>query len=76
MSELESKLKDLHLHYEQNPITTNYFEIQLVEESLGLEREENISGIMTKAKARWQAEGARCSNYFCNLEKNVINMKQ
>jgi hypothetical protein len=26
-------------------------------------------------KARWAAEGGKCTNYFCNLEKRHFNEK-
>ena len=30
---------------------------------------------MARAKARWVAEGEKCTNYFCNLEKRHYNEK-
>ena len=30
---------------------------------------------MARAKARWEAEGEKCTNYFCNLEKRQYNEK-
>ena len=30
---------------------------------------------MARAKARWQVEGERCTNYFCNLEKRHYKEK-
>ena len=30
---------------------------------------------MARAKARWLAEGEKCTNYFCNLEKRNYNEK-
>jgi hypothetical protein len=34
-------------------------------------REEQIKGIITRAKAKWQVEGERNTRFFCNLEPSA-----
>ena len=75
ITELEKKLENLQHRYEECPNLQLANEIQLTEQNLKIEREKKISGIMARAKARWLAEGERCTNYFCNLEKRHYNDK-
>ena len=49
--------------------------ISVTEEQLKTVREKKISGIIARAKAKWQTEGEKCTNYFCNLEKRHYNEK-
>lgn len=74
-SELEEKLQDLQKHFDKVPSDKNRHEIQEIEEKLVICREKKINGIMARAKARWEAEGEKCTNYFCNLEKRHYNEK-
>ncbi|CAG2219112.1 unnamed protein product [Mytilus edulis] len=46
-----------------------------MELELKILREKNVKGIITRAKARWQVEGEKGSNYFCNLEKKHYTEK-
>ena len=50
-------------------------DISRAEENLKIFREKKINGMMARAKARWQAEGEKCTNYFCNLEKKHYSDK-
>ena len=38
----------------------------MVEVELQILREEQINGIITRAKAKWQVEGERNTHFFCN----------
>ncbi len=67
--ELEVKLEKLHRDLEKNENVNIMNEITEVENNLKTLREKKITGIMARAKARWIAEGEKCTNYFCNLEK-------
>ena len=73
--EVENNLQELQKKYEKNPTTELNDEILLAEQQLKILREKKVSGIMFRAKARWQAEGEKSTNYFCNLEKRHYNEK-
>ncbi|CAG2214176.1 E3.1.11.2 [Mytilus edulis] len=70
-SDIEAFIKKL--------IENNLPSVQQEREGLELElkviREKNVKGIITRAKARWQVEGEKGSNYFCNLEKKHYTEK-
>jgi hypothetical protein len=38
-------------------------------------RDEQIKGLIIPAKAKWQVEGEKSTNYFCNLEKHYFTEK-
>jgi hypothetical protein len=38
-------------------------------------REEKIKGLIIRAKAKWQIEGEKSTNYFCSLEKRHFTEK-
>ena len=74
-NDLQNKMKELQNKFESDPSEELKIEIQEVEQKLITHREKNINGIMARAKARWEAEGEKCTNYFCNLEKRQYNEK-
>ena len=72
---LTSQLQTLHENMGKKPTETLRLEIEQLEQDLIAHREKKINGIMARAKARWEAEGEKCTNYFCNLEKRQYNEK-
>ena len=44
-------------------------DIEKIENELRNIRNKKIQGIILRAKARWNVEGERSTNFFCNLEK-------
>ncbi|CAG2205215.1 E3.1.11.2 [Mytilus edulis] len=60
----------------ENNLPSVYQERERIELELKILREKNVKGIITRAKARWQVEGEKGSNYFCNLEKKNITQKK
>ena len=74
-SDLENKLRTLQEKLQNNSDNTLQTEIQKVEQELIECRQKKVIGIMARAKARWEAEGEKCNNYFCNLEKRHYNEK-
>ena len=50
-------------------------EIATTENELHIIRNERTKGIILRAKAKWNVEGERSSNYFCNLEKRHYKEK-
>ena len=74
-TELENLLYSLQNKFNKNPSEEIKNEIQDIEEKLVICREKKIIGIMARAKAKWIAEGEKCTNYFCNLEKRQYNEK-
>ncbi|VDI25836.1 Hypothetical predicted protein [Mytilus galloprovincialis] len=59
----------------ENNLPSVYQEREGMELELKILREKNVKGIITRAKARWQVEGEKGSNYFCNLEKKHYTEK-
>ncbi|CAG2188988.1 unnamed protein product [Mytilus edulis] len=59
----------------ENNLPSVYQEREGIELELKILREKNVKGIITRAKARWQVEGEKGSNYFCNLEKKHYTEK-
>ena len=72
---LNEKLAVLQNQYNHNPGIDLENEIKDTENMLKSLREKRVSGIMARAKARWAAEGEKCTNYFCNLEKRNYTEK-
>ena len=72
---LEKKLEILNRSFDNNPSDTLKLEINDTENELTQIREKKVTGIMARAKARWEAEGEKCTNYFCNLEKRNFREK-
>ena len=74
--ELENELENLHILEGTNPNCKDIKDnIKDAEDKLKVYREKKINGIMARAKARWETEGEKCTNYFCNLEKRHYNEK-
>ena len=73
--ELENSLRTLQHNFDRDPSDIIKTEIDKVEQDLIECREKKITGIMARAKAKWEAEGEKCTNYFCNLEKRQYNEK-
>ena len=73
--DLTSQLQTLQENFESHPSEEVRQEILNTEQKLIDYREKKINGIMARAKARWEAEGEKCTNYFCNLEKRHYNEK-
>ena len=44
----------------------------MVEMKLKILREENMNGIITRAKAKWQVDGEWNTRFFYNLEKKTF----
>ncbi|CAG2211429.1 unnamed protein product [Mytilus edulis] len=59
----------------ENNLPSVYQEREGMELELKILREKMLKGIITRAKARWQVEGEKGSNYFCNLEKKHYTEK-
>ena len=74
-SDLEEQLNKLEHKFSNNPTEEIKNEIQSIEEKLITFREKRINGIMARAKARWEVEGEKCTNYFCYLEKRQYHEK-
>ena len=43
--------------------------MEKIESAIKIIREEKINGIIMRAKAKWQVDGEKSTQYFCNLEK-------
>ena len=74
-SNLEEELTKWQEDFETTPSRKLENQIKELEEKQKTHREKQINAIMTRAKARWEAEGEKCTNYFCNLEKRHNNEK-
>ena len=74
-SNLEEELTKCQEDFETTPSRKLENQIKELEEKLKTHREKQINAIMTRAKARWEAEGEKCTNYFCNLEERHYNEK-
>ncbi|CAG2194572.1 unnamed protein product [Mytilus edulis] len=70
-SDIEAFIKKLV----ENNLPSVHQEREGLELELKVIREKNVKGIITRAKARWQVEGEKGSNYFCNLEKKHYTEK-
>ena len=73
--ELQDKLIKLNFEYNECINNNDYSidsikdEMEKTETELRILREKKVNGIITRAKAKWQAEGEKSTRYFCNLEK-------
>ena len=38
-------------------------------------RQDIVEGLLLRSRANWQENGERCSEYFCKLEKKVLNQQ-
>jgi hypothetical protein len=43
--------------------------MEKIESAIKIIREEKVNGIIMRAKAKWQVDGGKNTQYFCNLEK-------
>lgn len=73
--ELEQQLYLLQRNFQIAPSMDLEQEIKNCEENLIAFREKKVNGIMARAKAKWEAEGEKCTHYFCNLEKRHFQDK-
>ena len=55
--------------FESDPNTNNANALNLVKEKLELLYEENLQGIIIRARAHWWEHGEKSTKYFLNLEK-------
>jgi hypothetical protein len=73
--ELEKNLENLYVSFNENPTEIIRQNIDVNETELKNLREEKIKGLIIHAKAKWQVEGEKSTNYFCNLEKRHFTEK-
>ena len=38
-------------------------------------RQDIVEGLLLRSRANWHENGDRCSEYFCKLEKKVLNQQ-
>ena len=43
--------------------------MEKIESAIKIIRVEKINGIIMRAMAKWQVDGEKSTQYFCNLEK-------
>jgi hypothetical protein len=67
--EFEKNLEKLYVTFNENPSEINRQNIDVKETELKKLRDVKIKGLIIYAKAKWQLEGEKSTNYFCNLEK-------
>ena len=73
--ELEKNLENLYVTFNENPTEINRQNIDVNETELKNLRDEKIKGLIIPAKVKWQVEGEKSTNYFCNLEKRHFTEK-
>ena len=73
--ELEKNLENLYVTFNENPTEIIRQNIDVNETELKKLREETIKGLIIRAKAKWQVEGEKSTNYCCNLEKRHFTEK-
>ena len=62
-------LENLYVTFSENPTEINRQNIDVNETELKILRDEQIKGLIIRAKVKWQVEGEKSTNYYCNLEK-------
>ena len=67
--EFEKNLENLYVTFNENPSEINRQNIDVKETELKKLRDVKIKGLIIHAKAKWQLEGEKSTNYLCNLEK-------
>ena len=75
--ELVKNLENLYVTFNENPNKINRQNIDVNETELKNLKDEQIKGLIIRAiiKAKWQVEGEKNTNYFCNLEKRHFTEK-
>ena len=73
--ELEKNLENLYVTFNENPTEINRQNIDVNETEVKKLKDEQIMGLIIPAKAKWQVEGEKSTNYFCNLEKHYFTEK-
>ena len=73
--ELEKNLENLYVTFNENPTDINRQNIDVNETKLKKLRDAKIKGLIIRAKAKWQVEEQKSTNYFCNLEKRHFTEK-
>ena len=73
--EFEKNLENLYVTFNENPTEINRQNIDVKETELKKLRDVKIKGLIIHAKAKWQLEGEKSTNYFCNLEKRHFTEK-
>ena len=75
--ELVKNLENLYVTFNENPNKINRQNIDVNETELKNLKDEQIKGLIIRAiiKAKWQVEGEKSTNYFCNLEKRHFTEK-
>jgi hypothetical protein len=67
--ELEKNLENLYVTFNENPTEIKKQNIDVNETELNNLRDEKNKELNIRAKAEWQVEGEKSTNYFCSLEK-------
>jgi hypothetical protein len=73
--ELEKNLENLYVTFNENPTEINRQNIDVNETEVKKLKDEQIMGLIIPAKAKWQVDGEKSTNYFCNLEKHYFTEK-
>ena len=67
--------ENLYVTFNENSNEMNRQNIDVKETELKNLRDVKIKGLIIRAKVKWQLEGEKSTNYFCNLEKRHFTEK-
>jgi hypothetical protein len=72
---LENDIQNLENQMNWNP--TEFIQASLNQKKGELEnrRQDIVAGLLLQSRANWHENGERCSEYFCKLEKKVLNQQ-
>jgi hypothetical protein len=62
----------LYVTFNENPTEINRQNIDVNETELKNLREEQIKGLIIRAKAQWQVEGEKSTIIFVNLKSDIL----
>ena len=65
----KKNIENLYVTFNENPTEINRQNIDVNETELKNLRDGKIKGLIIRAEAKWQLEGEKSTNYYCNLEK-------
>ena len=66
--QIKEKLEQAEREYQQNPSDNTLSELETYQNEMTKIIDSKAKGSMIRAKARWMAEGEKCTKYFCGLE--------
>ena len=67
--------ENLYVTFDENSNEMNRQNIDVKETELKNVRDVKIKGRIIRGKVKWQLEGEKSTNYFCNLEKRHFTEK-